>query len=389
MSSSFAGSRLTRLQLSVFAASIGIACVYLIPAFAEELGASYLDLGLIGTARSLPYTFLPVIAGYVGDRLGRRRLYLLSIFAVGSATLLLAATRTIGGILAVQVFLGIGMSLFWPVSEALVSEISSAHERASAIGMYAVAWGVGFLIGPFLGGIIAELAGFQSAFSVAGVLVLATAGASVAAIRGEEKQHCSVVRASAKPSWKVVSAVLPMLLVQVPYAIVLAFVVSIFPGYAVESGLTPTEVGLILSGFGLARTSVFLLSGRLGRIGERRAIGAAFLGLMPVLILIPFNRSFVGLLLDSSLIGALIGIIYPQTVAYVSKHSPSENLGFAIGAYEAVFGIGFAAGPLLSGFIAQTAGPEFAMFALALVALSAIPVLVFSERIATIGERPH
>ncbi len=44
-------------------------------------------------------TFLPVVAGYLGDRLGRRRLYFLSIFAVGSATLLLTAMGTIEGIL--------------------------------------------------------------------------------------------------------------------------------------------------------------------------------------------------------------------------------------------------------------------------------------------------
>ena len=78
---------LTRFHLSVFSASIGIAYVYLIPAFAEELGAGYLDLGLIGTVRSLPYTFLPVIAGYLGDRLGKLRLYFVSVFAAGFATL--------------------------------------------------------------------------------------------------------------------------------------------------------------------------------------------------------------------------------------------------------------------------------------------------------------
>ena len=133
-------NQLRRLHLSVFAASIGISYFYFIPAFAEQLGAGYLDLGLIGTVRSLPYTFLPIIAGYLGDRFGRRRLYLLSICAVGAATLLLAATDTIPGILAVQILLGIGLALFWPISEALVSERSSLHERAAAIGMYAVAW---------------------------------------------------------------------------------------------------------------------------------------------------------------------------------------------------------------------------------------------------------
>jgi MFS family permease len=386
--SSSVASQQRRLHLSVFAASVGIAYVYLIPAFAEELGAGYLDLGLIGTVRSLPYTFLPVIAGYLGDRLGRRRLYLLSIFAVGSATLLLAATRTIEGILAVQVLLGIGFSLFWPISEALVSEISSVHDRASAIGMYAVAWGAGFLIGPFVGGIIAEVAGFQSSFFVAGVLVLMTAGVSVATIRGEQKRDIGTKRVSARPSWDVISVVLPMLLVQVPYAIVLAFIVSIFPGYATESGLTPSEVGLLLSGFGFVRTAVFSLSGRLGRIGERKSIGFAFLGMMPVLLLMPFNRSLIGLLVSSCLIGALIGIIYPQTVSYVSKHSPPENLGFAIGAYETIFGIGFAIGPIISGFIAQTAGPDFALQVLSVVALSAIPVLAFSGRGAPAREIP-
>jgi len=250
----------------VFAASIGIAYVYLIPAFAESLGAGYLELGLIGTVRALPYTFLPVVAGYLGDRLGRRRLYLLSIFAVGSATLLLAATGTIEGILAVQVILGIGLSLFWPISEALVSEISSAQERASAIGMYAVAWGAGFLIGPFIGGVIAEVAGFQSTFFVAGVLLLITAGLSVVTIRGEQRQHGDAEQVPARPSWELISAVLPMLIVQVPYAIVLAFVVSIFPGYAIESGLTPSEVGLLLSGFGFVRMMVFSL----WQIGKNR-----------------------------------------------------------------------------------------------------------------------
>jgi MFS family permease len=386
--SSPVASRTGSLHISVFFASIGIAYVYLIPAYAEQLGAGYLDLGLIGTVRSLPYTFLPVIAGYLGDRFGRRRLYLLSIFAVGSATLLLAATRTIEGILAVQVVLGIGLSLFWPISEALVSEISSLHERASAIGMYAVAWGAGFLIGPFIGGIIAQLMGFQSTFFVAGALILITAGASVVTIRGEQKRHGDIKRASARPSWEVLSAALPMLLVQIPYAIVLAFVTSIFPGYAIQSGLTPSEVGLLLSGFGFVRTAAFSLSGRLGRIGERKSTGFAFLVMIPVLLMIPLNRTFIGLFVDSCLIGALIGIIYPQTVAYVSKRSPSENLGFAIGAYETIFGIGFAAGPILSGSIAQIVGPEFALFILAVVALSAIPVLAFSGHRASTRDMP-
>jgi MFS family permease len=55
-------------------------------------------------------------------------------------------------------------------------------------------------------------------------------------------------------------------------------------------------------------------------------------------------------------------------------------LGFAIGAYETIFGVGFAIGPILLGFVAQAAGPDFALLVLAVVSLSAIPVLAFSGR---------
>jgi len=133
---------------------------------------------------------------------------------------------------------------------------------------------------------------------------------------------------------------------------------------------------------------VFSLSGRLGRIGEGKSVGFAFLVMIPVLLLIPLNRSFIGLFADSCLLGACIGIIYPQTVAIVSKRSPPQNLGFAIGAYETIFGVGFAVGPILLGFVAQTAGPDLALLVLAIVSLSAIPVLAFSGRDAERREVP-
>ncbi len=107
-----------------------------------------------------------------------------------------------------------------------------------------------------------------------------------------------------------------------------------------------------------------------------------------MLLLIPFNRSFIGLLADSCLIGTFIGIIYPQTIVYVSKRAPSQNLGFAIGTYETIFGVGFAVGPVLSGFVAQIASPDFASLVLVVVAFSAIPVAAFSGRDAATREVP-
>lgn len=380
---SSATSELRRINLSVFFASLGLASVYLIPAYAEGLGASYLELGFIGTIRSLPYMFLPVIVGYLGDRFDRRGLFLLSIFITGAATLMLSATNTVGGIVLVQVLLGIGFSLFWPLSEALVSETAPLDRRTSAMGAYGVAWASGFLIGPLVGGFMADAIGFQITFLVAGIIVVAVAGISIHGIRGSKKHPDLGTKASLKPEWALASRLLPMLMVQIPYGIVFAFIVTIFPGYAIQSGLTTFEVGVLVSGFGFTRIVMFSLSGRLERLGERTSTAVAFIGLAVVLLLIPINSSFAALLADMCALGSFIGIIYPQTIGYICKRSPSANMGFAVGLYETIFGIGFAAGPVASGLIVQMASPALASLVLAVVALAAIPMLALSKRSAS------
>lgn len=372
-------SQLRRILISVFFASVGLSCVYLIPAFAEYLGANYLQLGYIGTIRSLPYMFLPVIIGYLGDRFNRHMLFSSSVFVTGAATLMLAGARTIENILLVQVFLGIGFSFFWPLSEAMVSETAPLRDRTAALGTYGVAWGSGFLIGPLIGGFIAGQVGFQTAFLVAGVAVLMTAAASVAAIHEPMKIRSQKTQIHARPQWKLVSELWPVLATQVPYGIVFAFIVSIFPGYAIQSGLTPFEVGILVSGFSLTRIVMFSLSGTFGRIGEKKSIIFSSAGIASALALILINRGFLALLTDMCLLGVFIGIFYPQTVGYISKRSPSTNLGFSIGLYETIFGIGFAVGPLMSGSIAQIAGPEVAILVLVVVALSIIPIVVPSK----------
>lgn len=372
--------QLRRIYFSVFFASLGLSYVFLIPAFAEGLGASYLDLGLIGTVRSLPYMFLPVIVGYIGDRFDRSRLYLSSLFVTSAGLLVLAATGTIEGIVLVQLFLGIGFSLFWPLSEALASETAPVHRRTSALGTYGVTWATGFLIGPLAGGLIADAIGFQVAFIVAGITVLVTATVSVAAIRGSGKRHQVLQgKDSAQPEWAFVSKLLPMFMVQVPYGIVFAFIVSIFPGYAVRSGLTTFEVGVLVSGFTFTRIVMFTLSGRFEKFGERKSAASAFMTMALVLLLIPIDPSFPSLLAGMCVLGVCVGIIYPQTIGYISKHSPSANLGFAVGLYETIFGIGFAVGPFVSGLIAEATTLNLVYGLLAGIALSAIGLLAFSK----------
>ena len=369
--------QLRRIYLSVFFASVGLSSVYLIPAFAESLGANYLQLGYIGTTRAIPYMFLPIIFGYLGDRFNRRRLYLSSILLTGVGTLLLAFTNTFEGILSTQLILGVGFSSFWPLSEALVSEAAPSGKQTGAMGKYGVAWASGFLMGPLVSGYLAGTAGFRTMFLIAGMTVLVTAAVSTAAVRGSQTKQVEETRTDNLPRRGLLSELAPILWIQLPYGLVFSFIITILPGYALTSGLTPLEVGVVLSAFGVARAGTFSLSGRFGGLGERRSIILASGGIVFALLVMPLSLTFVGLLIDILLLGFFIGILYPQVVGYICKHTPPANLGFSMGLYEATVGIGFAVGPITSGFIAQTAGMSTTCFVLSAAAFSMIPIMAF------------
>ena len=369
-------SQLRRIYLSVFFACVGLSSVYMIPAFAESLGASYLQLGYIGTIRAIPYMFLPIVFGYLGDRFNRRRLYLSSILVTGIGTLLLALTNSVGGILSMQLILGVGFSSFWPLSEALVSEVAPSGGQTGAMGKYGVAWASGFLIGPLVSGYLAGTAGFRTMFLIAGMMALVTAGVSTAAVRGSQTKQVNKTMIDGLPRRRLISELAPILLIQLPYGLVFSFIVTILPGYALKSGLTPLEVGVVLSAFGVARAATFSLSGRFGMLGERRSIMLASTGIVFALLMMPLSLAFVGLLIDVLLLGFFIGILYPQVVGYICKRTPPANLGFSMGLYEATVGIGFAVGPIASGLMAQTAGMYTTCYVLSAAAFSMIPIVM-------------
>ncbi len=368
-------SNLKQIFLSVFLASVGLSSVYLIPAFAESLGASYLQLGYIGTIRSIPYMFLPVIFGYLGDRFNRHHLYLSSILVTGVGAFSLGLTNTVEGILAMQLILGIGFSSFWPVSEALVSETAPSGDQTRAMGTYGVAWASGFLIGPLIVGYLAGAIGFQTMFLIAGTGVLMTAVVSTMTVRGSRAKHVDNAKIDISSRRGLVSELAPVLLIQLPYGFVFSFIVTILPGYALKSGLTPFEVGLILSAFGLARIGAFSQAGRFAGFGERRSIILASAGIAFALLVAPFGGSFFGLLGDILLLGFFMGMFYPQVIGYIGRRAPAANLGFSMGLYEAAVGIGFALGPVTSGFIAETAGVYATYVILSAVAFSMIPIV--------------
>jgi MFS family permease len=221
-------------------------------------------------------------------------------------------------------------------------------------------------------------------FLIAGTAVLIVAVVSAVTVRGSRTKQGVQMKTETPSRRGIVSELAPVLLIQLPYGFVFSFIVTILPGYALKSGLTPFEVGVILSAFGLARIAAFSQAGRFAGFGERRSIILASAGIAFALIVAPLGSSFFGFLTDIFLLGLFMGIFYPQVIGYIGRRAPPANLGFSMGLYEAAVGIGFALGPVTSGFIAEAAGVYVTYVILSAAAFSMIPMVAFTKPRRTI-----
>ena len=214
----------------MFVCSLGLGLyTYFIPVFAQRFGATYLDLGYIGTASALTYMFAPMLVGQLADRVNQSRLFAVAIVINFATTLTLAFSRSVSDIIALRAFGGIGLAFFWPITEVMVLQLAPRQRRVREIGIYSVAWGSAFLIGPLLGGVVIQTYGFFDLFVISSVLILAALlGAMIVAplrrIRTERKAiHVA-------DQLHIMGQLLPWYAMIVCYGIIFNTVTAIFPG---------------------------------------------------------------------------------------------------------------------------------------------------------------
>jgi EmrB/QacA subfamily drug resistance transporter len=121
-----------------------------------DLGASIEALEWTVNAYNLSFAVLLLTGAALGDRLGRRRMFVagLSLFVVASAACALAGN--IGALIAARAVQGAGAALVMPLAMALLSAAFPRGERAKALGIFSAATGLALIAGPVAGGAIAE-----------------------------------------------------------------------------------------------------------------------------------------------------------------------------------------------------------------------------------------
>src|SRR6185369_8150455 len=128
----------------------------ILPIFSKELGAANYEVGLI--AMSFPvmnFIFAP-FWGSLSDRYGRRPVILVSVLLTGLAYLLFSQTVNLWLLILSRTLSGIG-SANLSVAQAYIADITKPEERAKSMGFIGAAFGLGFIIGPTVGGYLKSI----------------------------------------------------------------------------------------------------------------------------------------------------------------------------------------------------------------------------------------
>jgi EmrB/QacA subfamily drug resistance transporter len=135
-----------------------------LPNISEKLGAGVSGLQWIVDGYVLAFASLLLTGGILGDRYGRKRMFLAGLAVFTLASLSCGISQSTGQLIAFRALQGIGAALLMPGTLSIITVTFPPHERAKAIGLWAGVSGIALALGPTLGGWMVEHIGWQSIF---------------------------------------------------------------------------------------------------------------------------------------------------------------------------------------------------------------------------------
>lgn len=135
-----------------------------LPHIGRDLGADLAALQWTVNAYMVTLAGLILLGGALGDRFGRRRIFVLGVLWFAAASLLCGLAPNAGVLIAARALQGVGGALLTPGSLALIQASFHADDRGRAVGLWSGFGGVGAAVGPFLGGWLVDGAGWRWVF---------------------------------------------------------------------------------------------------------------------------------------------------------------------------------------------------------------------------------
>ena len=309
------------------------------------------------------FLFGPTL-GNLSDAYGRRPLLLLAVFGLGCDYLITALAPTVGWLFVGRTLAGIcGAS--YVIANAYIADITKPEKRAKAFGMMGAAFGLGFVIGPAIGGLLGAF-GPRVPFYVAAVISLMNFvfGYFILpeTLSAENRRPFQWARANPLGTLKIFrqyKQVMPLCALLGLYFFATSVYPATWPFWATAKfGWGPGLIGTTLAAFGLAMafTQGVLTGPLVKRFGERNLAFAGFIGGLLGAIAFGLAPSLL-FVLAILIVHAPEGFVHPMLTAILSKAVPDDAQGELQGGLSSIMNIAMMIGTvffsLAFGYFAQ------------------------------------
>ncbi len=340
--------------------------------YAQRFGINPVGLSLLFASFSLAQFIATPILGRLSDRFGRKPVLLFCLLGTSLSLALFASATSVAMLFVARIIDGItGGNI--SVAQAIIADSSKGNDRAKAFAMLGAAFGVGFLIGPTLGGVMSRF-GLTAPFWFAAGLALVGTLLGVIILKETLPEHKR--QASDKPLFNLVHLFQALLEPLTGLILLINFISSIAQNafiIGVQSytndvlHLSPTEIGLMFGAVGLVNILTQAVGVRilLNKVPNKKVLVSSSLLLSGLaLAFLGSHHSTVFFMANLILFAILLSPIIPVVTGLLSERVKGEDQGGILGINQSYTSLGQIVGPLGSGAVAaQVSIPSIFIFA--------------------------
>jgi len=347
---------LTILLSNLFIAFLGIGLVIpVLPTIMNELHISGSVVGYMVAAFAITQLIVSPIAGKLVDKIGRKVMIVAGLFIFGLSELLFGIGRTIEILFISRMLGGVSAAFIMPAVTAYIADITTLSQRSKALGYMSAAISTGFIIGPGIGGFLAEF-GTRIPFYAAGILGFVAAILSLILLK-EPTRALDDQEAAPSILGSVKRVFSPLYFIPFVLIFVLSFGLAAFESLFSlfvdhKFAFTPSDIAIIITGSGIvgALAQLLLFDWLTKKMGEINVIRYSLILSAVLTFAMTVVSHYFAILFVTFFIFVGFDLIRPAATSYLSKIAGNEQ-GFVGGMNSMFTSLGNIFGPILGGIL--------------------------------------
>ncbi|RDB34219.1 MFS transporter [Exiguobacterium sp. RIT594] len=343
------------LLLNLFIAFLGIGLVIPVtPTIMNELNISGSTVGYMVSAFAFAQLVLSPLAGRAVDKYGRKPMIIIGLFIFSMSELLFGLGQSVEVLFASRILGGVSAAFIMPAVTAFIADITTNATRPKALGYMSAAISTGFIIGPGIGGFLADI-GTRMPFFFAAAFGLTAMILSVFTLREPERHYEQTTIPQQKTGFRKVFS--PLYFIAFMVLLISSFGLASFESlFALfvdrKFGFTAKDIALAISLGAIVGVIVQVgLFERLTRwFGEIRLIRYSLIGSTLLVLVMTYVTSYLSIILVTMVVFVGFDLMRPAVTTYLSKIAGNEQ-GFVGGMNSMFTSIGNILGPIIGGIL--------------------------------------